>query len=207
MLSSRSCGLIGVVKITESAPDGKKNLFERGVGIRMRIHRWISSFASLIVLIPVGTPALRASENSIPDGLLTGQEVKEESNGLTRFGQDLLKSLLGDVPIPKATGQSFTLLFDRHRSELESLGRTHQELIWETIEVVMEFLPSVKTLEVNGGQLRVNRKTYAKASRLLERCELLVTPGFAQDLRKAKAMVESRLREGDADSLIIDFKE
>jgi hypothetical protein len=173
----------------------------------MKAHWWKRSFAILIVLILVGIQPLLASDNSVPDGLLTGQEANKESGSLGQYGQDLLKNLMGDVSIPKATVQSFSALFDRHRAELESLASAHQELVWETLEVVIEFLPSVKTMDANSGQLQVNRKTYAKASRLLERCQLLATPEFAQDLRKAKVLVESRLKEGDQENLIIDLKE
>jgi hypothetical protein len=173
----------------------------------MKVPRWKRSFAIPVVLILVGTQALQASDNAIPGGPLPMHEAKQESGSLGQYGQDLLKSLMGDVVIPKATVQSFSALFDRHRAELESLASAHQELVWETLEVVIEFLPSAKTMDANSGQLRVNRKTYAKASRLLERCQLLATPEFAQDLRKAKALVESRLKEGDQENLIIDLKE
>ena len=165
------------------------------------------SFAILFMLVLAGVGALWAAENLAPGSLQTRQESNKERAGLSQYGQDLLKSLVGDVPIPKATVQSFSVLFERHRQELERLANAHQDLVWETLEVVIEFLPSLKTMDANGGQVRVNRKTYAKASGLLEKCERLASPELAQDLRTAKVLVDSRLKEGDQESLIINLND
>lgn len=173
----------------------------------MKAHRWKSSCAIVIALILVGSQTLRAKDNSIPGVLPTGQEAERENGSLGQIGQDLLRNLMGDVPIPKATAQRFSVLFERHKAELESLANAHQNLIWETLQVVIELLPSLKTVDTHDAQLRVSRRTYDKVASLMERCEQLATPEFAHDLRKAKTLVESRLKEGDQESLIIDLRE
>ena len=119
----------------------------------------------------------------------------------------ILEGLLGDIPVPKATAETFGGLFDRHRQELERLANTHQGLVGEALEVAFEVLPSVKTMASNGGQLRLNRTTYAKVSNLMARCESLASPELARDLREAKTLVERRMTEADPESLIIDFRE
>jgi hypothetical protein len=156
------------------------------MGKSVKATKWKYMLFCMMLLALVGAQTLWAAENLTPD---------------------LLQSLVGDIPIPKATVQSFSVLFDRHRLELKQLVDAHQDLVWETLNVVIEFLPSLKTVAANGGQLRVNRKTYAKATSLLERCELLASPELAQDLREAKTLVDSRLKEGDQEDLIINLKE
>jgi hypothetical protein len=173
----------------------------------MKRHRWHRSWAILTVLILIGGQELQANDNSIPVMAPAAQEAGNEGASLGQVGGNLLKSLMSDVPVPKATAHSFSVLFGRHRAELERLGNVHQDLIWESLAIVIELMPSIKTMDADGSRLRVNRKTYEKVSSLMGRCEGLASPELARDLRKAKNLVESRMTEGDQDSLIIDLND
>jgi hypothetical protein len=207
MLFSRSCGLIGEGKIAELPRDGKKNLRQSGAGIIMHDHHWKDAFSFMLLLLLAGTQTPYAADDLSPGGTQTMQNHGKEGRSWGQYGEDLLKGLVGDVPITTATVQSFSTLFERHRQELEQLGSTHPDLVYEAIMVAIELLPSLKTIDANGGRLRVKRETHAKASALLGRCELLAGRELAQDLRKAKVLVESRLKEGDEGSLIIDLQD
>ena len=176
-------------------------------GMIMTRHVWKSSFAILLGLVLGGAQVLCATDKLASGGPPVSEETSQEADALGPSGQALLNSLVGDISIPRTTIQSFGELFDPHKTELERLVNTHQDLLWEAIAVVIEVLPSLKATDVPDGQLRVPRKSYAKASNLLERCESLASPELARDMRKAKALFESMLKENDQEDLIIDLKE
>ena len=169
----------------------------------MKRHVWKSAFVILMVMLLGAVQTLWATDKSAPGGAQTGQE----QGGLIRYGQEVLSSLAGDIQIPKATIQSFNMLFERNKPELERLANAHQDLIWGALDVVIEVLPSFKTKDAQEGKVRIPRHTYAKASNLLEKCESLASLELARDLRKAKALFDSMVRESDQESLIIDLKE
>ena len=173
----------------------------------MKTNRRKQACSFVLMLVLVGAQSLWAADDLATGGRQAGQDSSEEAGNPSHYGRDLLRSLVGDAPIPQAMLQSFSVLFGRHRPELERLANTHQNIVWDALGVVVEFLPSLKTIDTHNGQLRLNRKTYDKVTSLLERCEQLASPELAQDLRKAKAIVDSRLHEVDQESLIIDLKE
>jgi hypothetical protein len=173
----------------------------------MTRHVWKSSFAILMGLVLVSAQALCATDKLASGAPQVSEETSQEAGALVRYGPDMLSSLVGDISIPRTTIRSFGELFDPHKTELERLANTHQGLLWEAIAVVIEVLPSLKATDAPEGQLRVPLKTYAKASNLLERCESLASPQLAGDMRKAKALFESMVKESDQENLIIDLKE
>jgi hypothetical protein len=65
----------------------------------------------------------------------------------------------------------------------------------------------LKFKEAQEGKVRIPRNTYAKATNLMEKCESLASPELARDLKKAKALFDSRVKESDQESLTIDLKE
>ena len=158
----------------------------------------------LLGLVSVQT--VRATGNLPRVASENREEPGEATENAGRYGQDLVKSLTGDIRVPQAASNVFVELFDRHKSELERMASTHQDLVWEMLGVVIEVLPSLRALDENGGQLHVARKTYTKVSILMERCELLAGPKLARDLRKAKKFVDARVKEDGPESLIIDLK-
>jgi len=158
----------------------------------------------LLGLVTVQT--VRATGNLPPVATENGKDPSVATENANRYSQDLLKSLTGDIHIPQAASNVFVELFDRHKSELERMASAHQDLVWEMLGVVIEILPSLRTLDENGGQLHVARKTYTKVSILMERCELLAGPKLARDLRRAKKFVDARVKEDGPASLIIDLK-
>jgi hypothetical protein len=174
----------------------------------MRAHLWQYFLAILMVAVLVGHPqSLGATEKLAPGAAETQKESGREPDSLSRYGQNLLTGLAASIHIPKATAQSFTELFARHGPELERLANAHQNLVWEVLDVVIEVLPSLRKMDENGGQLHVDRKTYAKASDLLGRWESLASPELARALRKAKTLVDSRVKEADPENIIIDLKD
>jgi hypothetical protein len=172
----------------------------------MTTHVWKKAFAILVVMLSVAVQIPWATEKSAPGGTQAGKDPGHEQSSLSRYGQELLSGLVGDIQLPKATIESFCGLFQHHQPELERLANTHQELIWGALDVVIEALPSLKTMDAQEGKVRVPRSTYAKASNLLEQCELLASPKLARDLRRAKALFDSMVKESDQESLIIDLK-
>ncbi len=176
-------------------------------GIIRTRHVWKSFFALLMGLVLVGAQTLCAAEKLASGGPRVSQETRQEAGALGPSGQDFLSGLVGDISIPKTTIKRFGKLFDPHKTELKRLANTHQDLLWEAIAVVIEVLPSLKATDAPEGQLRVPRKTYAKASNLLERCGSLASPELARDMRKAKALFESMVKESDQENLTIDLKE
>ena len=173
----------------------------------MKRHVWKGAFVILMVMLLGTVQTLWAVDKAAPGGAQTGKDTGREKGSLSRYGQDVLSGLVGDIQIPKATMDSFSVLFKRHEPELERLANAHQELIWGTMAVVIEALPSFKTKEAQGGKVRISRNTYAKASDLLEKCESLSSPQLARDLRKAKALFDGMVKESDQESLTIDLKE
>jgi len=207
MLFLRSYGLIGEGKITELIRDGKKNLLETGMGLSMKTDRGRQAFSFLLLMLLLSAQGLWASENLATGGRPPSPDSIEENGKPSQYGLHLLTNLVGDTPISQATLQRFSVLLDRHRSELERLANTHQDLIWEALGVAIELLPSLRTVDTYSGQLRLNRKTFARVTSLMEKCERLASPELAQDLRNAKKIVDSRLQEDDQEGLILDLKE
>jgi hypothetical protein len=159
------------------------------------------------MLVLVGAESLWGAENLATDDRQPAQHSSEESGNSSHYGQDLLTILVEAAPIPQAMLQSLLVLFDRNRFELERLANAHQDIIPEVIGIAVELLPTLKTIDTDGSQVRLNRKTYDRVTRLMERCERLASPELAKDLRKAKTIVDSRMQEGDQETLIIDLKD
>ncbi len=145
-----------------------------------------------------GDPSPIASENPV--------EAGETTENSARYGQALLHSLTGDIRIPQATSNVLVELFAGHESELERIVTAHQDLLSEMLGVVIEVLPSLRSLNENGDELHVARKTFTRASTLMERCESFASPELARDLRKAKQFVDARVKPDGPESLVIDLK-
>lgn len=173
----------------------------------MKTQVWKKTFVILMAMLLGAVQPLWAADRLAPGGPQARKDINQEQGSLSQYGQDVLSGLAGDIQIPKATIQSFSVLFKRHEPELERLANTHQELIWGTLEVVIEVLPSFKTKDAQEGKVRIPRNTYAKASNLLDKCESLASPQLAGDLRKARALFDSMVKESDQGSLTFDLKE
>jgi hypothetical protein len=174
----------------------------------MKESRWTTLLVIFVVTLLVGLPqALDGAEKMAPGAVERQEESNQGVGGLGQIAQNLLRGLTENIQIPQATEQSFAKLFTPHRAELERLAGTHQDLVWEALAVVIEALPSFKNMEAKGGKLVVDRKTFAKATGLLERCEALVSPELARDMRKARALVDRRVKSDDPENVIIDLRE
>lgn len=173
----------------------------------MKRHVWKNAFVIFMVMLLGAVHTLWAADRLAPGSPQARKDISQEQGGLGQYGQDVLSGLVGDIQIPKETIQSFSVLFERHKPELERLANAHQDLIWRTMDVVIEVLPSFRTKEAQEGKVRISRNTYAKASNLLEKCESLASLELARDLRKAKALFDSMVKGNDQESLIIDLKE
>jgi hypothetical protein len=104
----------------------------------MKTHLWKNTFVILMATLLVTAQTLWAADKLAPGGAQAGKGISREQGGLIRYGQEVLSGLAGDIQIPKATIQSFSVLFERNKPELERLANTHQELIWGALEVVIE---------------------------------------------------------------------
>jgi hypothetical protein len=173
----------------------------------MRVRQWKYLRIIVAVVVLVSLQTLWAAEDFLSGGPHTAKDSTQEKNRSGDYGQDLLRNLLSGLRFPEPTVQSFAVLLERHGPELERMVNTQRDLVWKAIEVVIEVLPSLSEMDANGGRLRVPRQTYAKVSNLMETCESLASPELAEDLRKAKRLVEGRMSEADQETLIIDFKE
>ena len=78
---------------------------------------------------------------------------------------------------------------------------------WESIELGLELLPALRSVDRNGGKLSVDKELYGRATGLVGKCQSLASPQLAGDLKRAKALVESRATELDSHQLLIDLNE
>jgi hypothetical protein len=170
--------------------------------------RWKTLLVIFMATVLAGRPqVLLGAEQVAPGAVETQEESNQGADSLGRISQNLLRGLTENIHIPQATEQSFVRLFAPHRGELERLAGTHQDLVWEALAVVIQVLPSLKNMEAKGGKLVVDRKTFAKATGLLERCEALASPELARDMKKAKALVDRKTLSDNPESVIIDLRD
>jgi hypothetical protein len=116
-----------------------------------------------------------------------------------------LGNLLQGVEIRSPLGDEFNIIYDRNRAEIHQLVDRNPEIIWDTLGLVLDLLPALRSADRNGGKLYVEKQLYARATDLYWKCESLASPGLARDLKRAKSLVESRMIELNSRQLVIDL--
>ncbi len=122
-------------------------------------------------------------------------------------GQGLVPGdLLGDIQVSEPTRSFLDGLYKRHRFEFARIIQDNPQLVWDTMDVVLDALPALRAMSKNGGRLYVDKNIYARASGIVDRCEGFATQELARDLRKLRLFVEMRSKEVDSDRIMIDLQ-
>ncbi|MEN6483564.1 MAG: hypothetical protein ABFD98_01670 [Syntrophobacteraceae bacterium] len=120
-------------------------------------------------------------------------------------GGDGLADLLGGIAIPSATANVFNGIYARHGRELTSILSDNPAIVWDTLDILLDVLPGLRAVPANGGRLFVTRAEYDRAAILLQRFMALSSDGLAEDLGKARAMIDRRLKETGEGKIVIDL--
>ncbi len=145
-----------------------------------------------------------ASRTSEPSESLNGSRV--EDSGAYRYGEMIVGELLQDITVPADVSDLLSSFYTMHRSEILRLMNGNPQMIWSTLDVVLDALPALRTLRKNDGALIVDRRVYSKAEGVLEQYRSLASEGLARDLDGLKKYVESRAIPLDGDRVKVDFK-
>jgi len=122
-------------------------------------------------------------------------------------GLSYLGGLFQGINIRSPLGDEFNTLYLRNKAEIHQIIDRNPGIVWETVELALDLLPALRTVDRNGGKLSVEKKLYGRATGLFGKCESLASPQLAGDLKRAKALVESRATELDSQQLLIDLNE
>lgn len=181
--------------------DGKYNM-----KVSIKRFCWTVALALLLPLVPSGWIFSHAHGARAPHALQK-QETKPPSDNESLFDQDLLHGLTTPSLLANPLARTLISLFERHRTQLETLADRHPDLFWEGIDVLIEALPTLRNLARGEQGVLLPKSTLAKATNLMGRFEKLASPELAHDLRVAKNLVDSRIREADGENVLIDLSE
>lgn len=116
-----------------------------------------------------------------------------------------LGNLLSDVQVPQHTSKTFTDLYSKHKAEIDRILNDNPYLIWESIDVVLDALPALKSVPQNGGRLYIDKRLYSKATDLLSEIEALSSPELSHDLQQSWAFVQNRAKDSGQGAFVIDL--
>ena len=111
------------------------------------------------------------------------------------------------IEIQSPIGDEFAQVYHRHKAEIHQIVNQNPFLVWETVDLIVEVLPALRSVRPDDGKLYVDKRTFSKADDLFARCEALASPGLANDLRKARAQVDSRITEWDSERILVDLEQ
>ena len=166
-------------------------------------------FISTLLLIPLASflaspHTAQAKKNNHAqaekDSLGASEEQDRSEDRILGIGR-----LFDGVRIHSPLGDEFNELYSRNQTEIHGIVDRNPTIIWETVEIALDLLPALRSVDQNGGKLCVNKQLYAKATDFFWRCKSLASPQLAGDLMKAKTLVESRTTELNAQQLLIDL--
>ena len=127
--------------------------------------------------------------------------------GATRFAESLMENLVEGLDVPPAALSSFEALYQRHKTEIDRFVQDNPHVLWESLDVLLDALPGLKRVGEMGGMLYVPRRTYARASQLVDDVASKLSAPLARDLSRIKNLVQGLFQEGDGGEMMIDLNE
>ena len=118
-----------------------------------------------------------------------------------------LDNLLGEIAVPDKAAEIFNDLYYRHKTELYQILNNNPYIIWQTLGLVGDSLPALRSMAKNSGKLKLDGTTYSKANNLYSEYFGLASPQLAADLQKAKLYVDQRTKRASSGSVVIDLNE
>lgn len=117
----------------------------------------------------------------------------------------VLEDSLSDIQIPPATAARFETVYWRHRAELYQIAAANPGLVWETVGLVLDALPALRSVKNNSGRLYLDQRTFGKANDVWEQYVRLASSGLATDLKDIKKFVDNRTKPVDSGRVVIDL--
>lgn len=138
-----------------------------------------------------------------------GRASARESGGesAVRFAESLMENLVEGLDVPPAALSSFEALYQRHKVEIDDFVQDNPYLLWESLDVLLDALPGLKRVGETGGRLYVPRRTYARASQLVDDVASKLSGPLARDLTRMKNLVHGLFQEGESGEMMIDLNE
>ena len=78
-------------------------------------------------------------------------------------------------------------------------------MIWQTLGLVSDSLPALRSMAKSNGKLLLDGETYSKVNNLYNEYSGLASPALAADLQKAKDYVDQRTKTSNSGTVIIDL--
>jgi hypothetical protein len=165
-----------------------------------------SSLCISLVMPCAATERMRRTQSSA--------SVKDQSNShrvedyeVGEHGVEALNSLLDGIHVGTPTVEELAVLYDRHKAEIHAIFDQHLDLVWETMDVIVEALPALRSVDKAGGRLYLDKRTYSKANRIFEQYVALAGSGLAKDLRKAREQFDVRTENWGSNQVMIDLND
>jgi hypothetical protein len=136
------------------------------------------------------------------DSLPTSEEQDRIDDRILGIGR-----LFDGIRIHSPLGDEFNELYSRNQTEIYGIVDRNPMIVWETVEIALDLMPALRSVDQNGGKLCVDKQLYSKATDFFWKCKSLASPQLAGDLMKAKTLVERRTTELNARQLLIDLNE
>jgi hypothetical protein len=182
-------------------------LIRGGIGMKIVLRGVLMGF----LIVTIGLPCVAAGEIRKAPAVDPGEERAETSRVRPDIGSigglQSIGSVLSGIHVPAATVDEFTTLYNRHKTEIRTIVDQHTDLVWQTLDVVVDALPALQSFDKAGGRLYLDRRVYAKANRLFDEYVRLAGSGLAKDLRKAKRSIDNRTEDWGSNQVMIDLSE
>lgn len=118
-----------------------------------------------------------------------------------------IDNLVGEIAVPEEAAKVFNDLYYSHKTELYQILQNNPNMIWQTLGLVSDSLPALRSMAESKGKLHLDGETYSKANILYNEYFGLASPALAADLRKAKEYVDQRTKTASSGSVVIDLNE
>jgi hypothetical protein len=166
--------------------------------------------AILILTLLASTAATASSFEETKTTSTSANEHQSEYSSPTSREQGATKvigDLLGEITVPSEAAGFFNDFYNRNKTEVLRIFSDNPYLIWETLGVVVDALPSLRTIADQDGRLYLDGATYARANTLFERYRGLASSQLAADLDRTKSYVDSRTEGTDSGGRVIDLND
>jgi len=167
--------------------------------------------ATFLILLAMNSIVFAASANGSPEGAIANeQHVSEEPLGPQQKESStavILGNLLGTIAVPEKAGQMFDDLYYRNETEIYRILNENLLLLWQTICLVADALPTLRLMTAQGGKFHLDAPTYSRANDLYEVFRGLAGPQLAADLQKARSYVDRRTKQKGSGQVLIDLNE
>ncbi len=114
-------------------------------------------------------------------------------------------NLLSDVQVPQRTSRTFIDLYFKHKDEIDRIFSENPFIIWESMGLVSDALPALKSVPGNGGRLYIDKGLFSKANDLFAEFEGLSSPALSHDLRQTWDYLQNRITPTPSGVLEIDL--